>query len=61
MYEAAKLFVTNCAAAGMPVFLRFAHEANGDWYPWHGTAANAADFRAAYRRVVTVMRKVSPQ
>lgn len=41
--------------------IRVGWEANGDWYPWHGTAANAADFRAAYRRVVTVMRKVSPQ
>ncbi len=34
-YAAALDFVTNCAAADMPIFLRFAHEANGDWYPWH--------------------------
>ncbi len=34
-YEAALAFATNCAAIGSPVFLRFAHEANGDWYPWH--------------------------
>lgn len=34
-YDAAYDFVTNCAHAGVPIFLRFAHEANGDWYPWH--------------------------
>lgn len=34
-YEAALEFVTNCAAVNAPIFLRFAHEANGDWYPWH--------------------------
>lgn len=34
-YEAALSFVTNCAQAEIPIFLRFAHEANGDWYPWH--------------------------
>ncbi|MBN1268178.1 MAG: hypothetical protein JXB04_01200 [Kiritimatiellae bacterium] len=34
-YDAALDFITNCAAADVPVFLRFAHEANGDWYPWH--------------------------
>jgi hypothetical protein len=34
-YDAALQFVTNCAHTEMPVFLRFAHEANGDWYPWH--------------------------
>ncbi|MDD2236198.1 MAG: glycosyl hydrolase [Kiritimatiellae bacterium] len=27
-------FATNCALFGGPVFLRFAHEANGTWYPW---------------------------
>ena len=34
-YDMALEFVTNCAHAGVPIFLRFAHEANGDWYPWH--------------------------
>jgi len=34
-YDAAFSFVTNCAAAELPIFLRFAHEANGYWYPWH--------------------------
>ena len=34
-YEAALSFATNCAHSGLPIFLRFGHEANGDWYPWH--------------------------
>ncbi|MDD2236957.1 MAG: glycosyl hydrolase, partial [Kiritimatiellae bacterium] len=33
-YEQAKAFVDGCATSGLPVFLRFAHEANGWWYPW---------------------------
>ncbi len=33
-YEKALAFATNCAAASLPVFLRFAHEPNGWWYPW---------------------------
>lgn len=40
-------------AYGKPVFLRFAHEMNGDWYPWGGTVNgnNVADYIAAYRHV----------
>ncbi|MBX9245214.1 hypothetical protein ICW40_10385 [Actinotalea ferrariae] len=36
-----------------PVALRFAHEMNGDWYPWgHGVNGNTpADYVAAYRHV----------
>jgi len=33
-YDEALAFVTNCAAQNLPIFLRFGHEANGDWYPW---------------------------
>ena len=33
-YDQALAFATNCAAAGLPIFLRFAHEPNGWWYPW---------------------------
>src|SRR3954447_6763450 len=45
------------AAVGAPVAVRFAHEMNGDWYPW-GQGANgntAADYVAAYRRVHDVV------
>ena len=33
-YENSKLFAEACRDAGLPIFLRFAHEANGNWYPW---------------------------
>ncbi|MFC3686825.1 hypothetical protein [Aquipuribacter hungaricus] len=37
------------AGAGT-TFVRFAHEANGDWYDWSVDAASAADFRTAWGR-----------
>lgn len=40
---------------------RIGWEANGHWYPWKATAGNAADYRRAFARVATVMRKASPQ
>ncbi|GAA1475853.1 hypothetical protein GCM10009623_02990 [Nocardioides aestuarii] len=46
-------------AWGQPLVIRFAHEANGDWYPWSaGVNGNtAADYRAAWRKVVSVFDK----
>lgn len=41
------------AAYGQPVFLSFAHEMNGDWFPW-GVGVNgntAADYVAAWRHL----------
>ena len=47
-------------AYGGPVLLRFAHEMNGDWYPWsEGVNGNAAgDFVAAWRHVHAVVEAV---
>lgn len=41
---------------GRPVQLRFAHEQNGDWYPWAVgvSGTTAADHVAAFRHVVEV-------
>lgn len=44
------------SAYGHPVVLRFAHEMNGDWYPW-GVGVNGndpGDFAAAWRHVHNV-------
>ena len=43
---------------GKPILLRFAHEMNGDWYPWSaGVNGNSAsDYINAYRHVVRVFR-----
>ena len=45
-------------AFGKPILLRFAHEMNGDWYPWGlGVNGNSAgDYIAAWRHVVRVFR-----
>ena len=41
-----------------PVFFRFAHEMNGDWYPWGGyeNARNPSLYVKAYRRVFEIFR-----
>ncbi|WP_181036313.1 glycoside hydrolase family 26 protein [Arthrobacter sp. B1805] len=48
---------TTLATWGHPVYLRFAHEMNGDWYPWaEGVNGNGpGDYIAAYRHVHDVV------
>jgi beta-mannanase len=42
---------------GRPILLRFAHEMNGDWYPW-GTGKNSQlTYVRAWRQVVRIFRK----
>ncbi|OGG04829.1 hypothetical protein A2Z33_05985 [Candidatus Gottesmanbacteria bacterium RBG_16_52_11] len=36
---------------GKPVMIRFAHEMNGNWYPWGGTFNTPAEYVLAWRRV----------
>ena len=45
-------------AWGQTLYLRFAHEMNGNWYPWSiGVNGNsAADYVAAWRHVVDIFR-----
>jgi membrane-bound metal-dependent hydrolase YbcI (DUF457 family) len=53
-----KAAAREAAAWGEPLLLRFAHEMNGDWYPWGwGVDGNTpAAFKAAWRHVVEVFR-----
>ncbi len=46
------------AALGLPFFLRWGHEFNGDWYPWCvvNNERRPELYRQAYRRVVERMR-----
>lgn len=43
---------------GKPLFVRFAHEMNGPWFPWgQGRGGNTArDFRKAWKHVVDLFR-----
>lgn len=43
--------------AGVPTFVRFAHEMNGSWYPW---AQQPIDYIAAYRRVAAAVHELAP-
>ena len=50
----------DAAAWGEPFYLRFAHEMNGDWYPWSPGVngnAGAAEYVAAWRRVHNIFEE----
>jgi hypothetical protein len=42
------------------VHLRFAHEFNGDWFPWSVTAASRDDFITAWRRYHALQQRYLP-
>jgi hypothetical protein len=44
---------------GHPILVRFAHEMNGDWYPWGRDVEgnNSFRFRAVWRRIVRLFRE----
>lgn len=44
-------FLTAARSWGKPFFLRFAHEMNGNWYPWDGFHNGGADGPAKYVNV----------
>lgn len=43
--------------AGLPIFLRFASEMNGDWVTWHG---NPSLYREKFQLVAKVMKEEAP-
>ena len=47
------------AAWGKPILLRFAHEMNGNWYPWgRGVDGNTAHrYKVVWRHVVRIFRR----
>jgi len=46
-----RLFARSVAESGLTVYVRYAHEMNGDWYPWSRDPAN---YILAWRRVVDI-------
>jgi hypothetical protein len=44
-------FAASVRALNLPIALSFAHEMNGNWYPWGTQATSAADFVAAWRHI----------
>lgn len=55
-------FLRAAKAWGKPLFLRFAHEMNGNWYPWdgyHNGSANGPDaYKRAWRYIYNVKTSV---
>jgi hypothetical protein len=43
------------------LYLRFAHEMNGNWYPWAVTADDRDDFMEAWRRFRELQQAVFPE
>ena len=43
------------------LFIRFAHEFNGDWYPWSVTGQETEDFIAAWKRFRAIQQDVLPR
>ncbi|MGH3679512.1 MAG: glycoside hydrolase family 26 protein [Natronosporangium sp.] len=46
-------FARSVAASGLAVYIRYAHEMNGDWYPW---SRDPDSYVLAWRRVVDIFR-----
>lgn len=46
-------FAQSVAKSGLTVYMRFAHEMNGDWYPW---SRDPAVYAQAWRHVVDIFR-----
>ena len=47
-------FAEKLKNVGKPIFLRFAHEMNGDWYPWSGSRVTSGKYVQVYRHVKDV-------
>lgn len=50
-------FMTDAARSGIPIFLRFASEMNGNWTLYH---SDPAAYREAFRRVAAVAHATAP-
>jgi hypothetical protein len=52
-------YARDARAWGKPIYLRFAHEMNGNWYPWSsGVNGNtSAEYVAAWRHVHDIFRQ----
>lgn len=44
-----------------PVFLRFAHEMNGDWYPWSASKIGSENYIAMYQYISNIFDKVGTE
>ncbi|UCH12444.1 MAG: dockerin [Candidatus Omnitrophota bacterium] len=52
-----KSFANKVNSIGRPVFLRFAHEMNGNWYPWSGSKLGRKKYIAITKYVRAIFDK----
>lgn len=57
-YEATQEFAKACKRYAKKVFIRFAHEMNGNWYHWGRDSVSSANYVTAFRNVSTVFHEV---
>lgn len=75
-YEATRAYAISASEWGKPLFIRFAHEMNGSWYPWaewsdknrnmqrdpgEETGFTPDDYKRAYRNVASMFRRYAPR
>ena len=53
-----KKWLSDARDLRQPIFVRFAHEMNGDWYPWGKHVNSPADYVAAWRHIVDLSREL---
>ena len=51
-----KSWAQGMANFGQPVYIRFAHEMNGNWYPWSAGGSPQKDYITAWKHVVDIFR-----
>lgn len=54
-------FASDIGALKRPVFIRFAHEMNGDWYPWGWRHVSPVVYIAGFREVAAIFRERAPK
>lgn len=52
LHESAKI----AKSWGGPLQIRFAHEQNGDWFPWGAGSSSPTEFVDAWRHIVSIFR-----
>lgn len=53
-------WATAAKAAGIPIYVRFAHEMNHGWYPWGQPHVTPATYVEAWQHVVSLVRSIAP-
>lgn len=59
--EYIRTFALKLKAVGKPVLLRFAHEMNGNWYPWAGQKVGYEEYQKIFKHLHEVFDQVQAE